>query len=288
MNWIITSFFMFCASIIYYLILRKATINKINYRFSNIANFSIPAVLFFILNIVQNKNMFLPYGTLFLIGLSSFFLSYLSSSASYIALAKAPNAGYSLIIQKSYAVYTSIAAIYLFHSSITPLKFIAILITLASIVFISISPNKQKIIHKDNMWIILSFIAFFGFGTLRLANKGFVNMGVPSTVLLFWTMVFVASFSILDYLIRGQKQGLKINKQDLLVLFGVGFSVTFFYYFLQISEVAAPNIGYVNVINSSSNALYTLLVAWIFKDKLTKNKLLAVITATIGIILLLV
>lgn len=287
MNWIITSFIMFCASIIYYLIIRRATLAKINYRVSNIANFSIPMILFFTFNIIQGNNMFLPWNILLLILLASFFLSYISSSASYIAIQKAPNAGYAVIIQKSYAIYTSIAAIFLFNSTLTPIKFIAILITLASVGFISISSKKKDGSH-NYLWVMLSIVSFFGFGTLRLTNKVFINSGIPSTVLLFWTMLFVALFSIIDYLLHRKNLNIKIKRSDLLILLGIGVSVTFFYYFLQISEVAAPNIGYVNVINASSNAIYTLLVAWIFKDKLTRNKLLAVITATIGIILLLI
>jgi drug/metabolite transporter (DMT)-like permease len=219
--------------------------------------------------------------------LNAFFLSYIGSSVSYVAISKAPNAGYSLIIQKSYAVYTSIAAIYLFHSTLTVTKFVAILIVLASTAFISISPDK-KVKKQNYWWVILSFISFFCFGTLRLTNKMFVSAGVPVIVLLFWTQAFVAFFSTIDYLLHKEKLDLKIHRNDIPILVALGISVTFFYYFLQISEVTAPNIGYVNILNTASNAVYTILVAWLFKDKLTKEKILAVITATIGIIILVI
>jgi len=287
MNWIVASAIMYCASIIYYLFVRKAAGEKINYRFSNIANFSIPAVLYFSINIAQHQNMLLPLNILFFIFLAALFLSYLGSVASYIAISIAPNAGYSLIIQKSYAVYTSIVAIFLFHSTITPLKFVAVLITLASTAFISISPGKK--VNKANyLWVLLSFVSFFCFGSLRLTNKFIFTLGVPSTVLLFWTMMFVALFSIADFFINRKKVSTSISKSSLLTLVGIGFSVTFFYYFLQTAEFMAPNIGYVNAINTSSNAAFTLLVAWLFKDKLTKAKMFAVVTATIGLILLII
>jgi len=278
---------MFCASIIYYLILRKATINKINYRFSNIANFSIPSILFLILNLIQHNNLFPPLPLMGAMLLNAFFLSYIGAVVSYIAIQKAPNAGYSLIIQKSYAVFTSIAAVFLFNSTLSPIKFIAILITLASTAFVSISRGK-KVNRANYSWVVLSFIAFFLFGALRLTNKAIINGGVPSTVLLFWSQLFVALFSIIDYLIHRKTAIFQATKDNLLTLLGVGVSVTFFYYFLLTSEVHAPNLGYVNVINSSSNAVYTVLVAWLFKDKLTKMKLIAVVTAILGLILLII
>jgi len=71
-----------------------------------------------------------------------------------------------------------------------------------------------------------------------------------------------------------------------VVLLSIGFSVTFFYYFKIVSEVAAPNIGYVNAINTASNAFYTVLVALIFKDHLSVKKFLAVLGVTAGLILL--
>jgi len=287
MNWVVTSLIMFCASVVYYLILRVAQLRKINYRISNIANFSIPAVLYLIINVIQHKTIFLPLPMMILLFLSSFFLSYIGASVSYVALSIAPNSGYSLIIQKSYAVYTSIAAIFLFHSSLTVIKYIAILIVLVSNAFISVS--QEKTAKKNNYWwVILSLVSFFCFGTLRLTNKMFVLAGISTTVLLFWTMVFVAFLSVVDYFLHKERLQLKMPKRDLIVLAGIGLSVTFFYYFLQISEVNAPNIGYVNILNTSSNAVYTILIAYLFKDKLTRKKVFAVAAATIGIILLVI
>lgn len=287
MNWILASTIMYCSSVIYYLFVRKAAQEKINYRLSNIANFSIPAVLFLTINIINHRNIFPSPTILLYIFLSSLFLSYIGSVASYKAISLAPNAGYSLIIQKSYAVYTSIVAIYLFDASFSLLKFAAIMLTLASTAYISITPGL-KVNRANYMWVFLSLVSFFAFGTLRLSNKLIFNLGVPSTVLLFWTMTFVTSFSTIDFLINKKKIDLTVPKTSIMTLIGIGVSVTFFYYFLQTAEFAAPNIGFVNAINSSSNAAFTVLVAWLFKDKLTKEKMFAVITATIGLILLIV
>lgn len=287
MNWILASAIMYCSSVIYYLFVKKAAQEKINYRISNIANFSIPALLFLSINLIGHVNLFPSFTILFYIFLGSLFLSYIGSVASYKAIAIAPNAGYSLIIQKSYAVYTSIVAIFLFDATFSLFKFAAILLTLASTAYISITPGL-KVNRANYTWVFLSFVSFFAFGTLRLSNKLIYNLGVPSTVLLFWTMTFVTSFSLIDFLINRRRVDLTVQKTSIITLIGIGVSVTFFYYFLQTAEFAAPNIGFVNAINSSSNAAFTVLVAWLFKDKLTKAKMFAVITATVGLILLII
>lgn len=287
MNWVITSFIMFLSSIIYYLIIKKAQINKIESKLYMLANFSIPTIFYLIMNIVQKKNIFVDWGMLLLIFLNALIFSYIGSIISYSALEKAPNAGYSLTIQKSYAVYTSIVAIFLFHSSLSLLKFLAILLIIVATTFILID-KKQKNEKNNYEWIILSFGAFFFFGTLRLINKLIVNAGIPSITLLFWTMFFVALISLINLIISKNKVTTNFTKQNILVMFGIGISVTFFYYFLQISEISAPNIGYVSAINTASNAFYTVLVALIFKDKLSRKKFLAVLGVTGGLILLLI
>lgn len=285
MNWIITSFLMFGSSIIYYLIVKKAQLSKIENKFYMVANFSIPAVLFFALNLNQQFSMVIPFKFIIAILLQSFFLSYIGAAIGYVAINKAPNAGYSLVIQKSYAIYTSFAAIYLFNSSLTLKKLFAILIVLVSSAIISITRGKHIRSHHY-MWVFLSLISFFCYGTAALVNKYIISQGVPSPVLLFWVMIFVTLISSVDLFIHRTKAQFHATPHNVLLLFLIGFSVFFFYYFKQISEVAAPNIGYVNAINTASNAAYTILVALIFKDHLSWKKMIAVLGVTLGLILL--
>lgn len=276
---------MFFSSIVYYLITKKALINKIESRVYMLANFSIPAVLYFLLHVFQKRSIFVEWKMLFIIVVNAFIFSYIGSIISYKALEKAPNAGYSLTIQKSYAVYTSIAAIFVFGSSLTLFKFLAILLIIVSTAFILI--EKKRPSSKPNyQWVIYSFAAFFIFGTLRLNNKLIINAGVPAVTMLFWTMVFVALFSFFDLLKSRNQIKTKLNSENIFVLFGIGTTVSLFYYFLQMSEVIAPNIGFVSAINTASNAFYTVLVAFIFKDHLSLKKLLAVLGVTIGLIFL--
>ncbi len=288
MNWIITSFLMFSSSIIYYLITKKSVLNKIDRRIYLLVNFSIPLVFFLTMNIIQGKSIFVDLRTIVLIFLNALIFNYIGSTLGYLGIEKAPNAGYSVTIQKSYAVYTSIASIFLFGQSLSPFKFFAILIIIVSTAFIMI---EKKVNHSkfNNAWIFYSVAALFLFGTLRLNNRLIItHTSTPAITMLFWSMAFTTLFCLIDLLRNKHNIEVKFSKQNVLVLLGVGLSVTSFYYFLQISELIGPNLGYVSAINTASNAFYTVLVALIFKDHLSVKKFLAVLGVTIGLILLVV
>lgn len=287
MNWIITSSFMFISSIIYYSFVRKAQQNKIDNRSYVFVNAFIPLLFLFAFSIFQKNTILINPLFIGIIFFQAFFLSYIGSIAGYIAIGKAPNAGYSLVIQKSYSIYTSIAAVFLFDSVLSFRKFIAILIILICTAILSISRGK-KINTANYSWVIYSFLAFFCFGTSSLINKYVFSQGVPSSVILFWIMLFVSLFAFIDLLKNKKEIPVTILKNNWLLLFIMGFSVTFFYYFKQISEVTAPNIGYVGAINVASNAFFTILVALVFKDVLSWRKLLAVLGVTVGLILLVI
>jgi len=276
---------MFISSIVYYLVIKKAQLEKIESKLYMVFNFSIPGFAFLFFNLLNRYQILIEPKILFLIFLSSLFLSYIGSVISYIAINQAPNAGYSLVIQKSNAVYTSIAAIFIFVSELKAEKYLAILIIILSTAIISIT-KKRKISIKNYSWVILSFISFFCFGTLRLTNKLFVSYGIPATVMLFWTMLFVTLISLVDLFFSRKKIKTKLSTNKVLILVGLGVSVTFFYYFLQISEISAPNLGYVGAINTASNAFYTVLVALIFKDQFLWKKFLAVLGVSLGVIFL--
>ena len=277
---------MMLSSIVYYVIIRYAQRNGIPNKAYMLANFSVPAFFFYWFSTSQNQSIIIPFLYIAIIFVQSFFLSYLGSIISFKAIQNAPNAGYSLVIQKSYAVYTSIAAIFLFGSELSLIKFGAIGLVLVSSALLSI-PATTKIKGVHLTWVFFSFIAFFCYGTSALVTKYIFMQGIPSPVILFWITFFVTLFSLIDlYLHRTQLQfSLKTAKQYLL-LFLIGFSVTFFYYFKQISEVTAPNIGYVGAMNTASNGLYTVIIAYIFKEHLTWKKFGIVMTIVGGILII--
>jgi uncharacterized membrane protein len=124
------------------------------------------------------------------------------------------------------------------------------------------------------------------FGSISLSSKYFASLGIQPAPQLFWTCLLTLILTIGDsYRVR-----LNINKfSNEVIMYAVilGLSVTGFYYFKLVAELAAPNLGYVAAINAASNAAYTILVAKIFGDSLSFKKLLAVVGMTIGLILLL-
>lgn len=287
MNWILASFLMLVFSNVYYLITRKAQINKIDRRIYLISNFFFSAIFYYI--VIKYKQLsFIPnINTLVIIFLVAFFLSYIPSAVSYVAMSKAPNAGYSMVIQKSYAVFTTIASVFLFKSSFSWIKFLIVVFILFNVGLVSLADQKKNSRKNSNSWVLLSFIPFFGYGILRLSNKLIITTrNVDSVVLLFWTTLFVTIFSTVDFIIHRKKINIKLSKIDWTILISIGISVSFFYYFLLTAEITAPNLGYVSAINAASNAIFTVLVALIFKEKVTFKKMIGVLGTTIGIILL--
>ncbi|MCL4364073.1 DMT family transporter [Patescibacteria group bacterium] len=287
MNWLLASLVMFVSSIVYYLITKKAQVNKIESKLYLVVNFSIPALLYFLLCKLNHVNVFIDWkflGEIFLIAL---FLNYVGSTFSYFAMIEAPNAGYSVVVQKSYAIFTSVAAIYLFRSTLTIKNYLAILTIIFFTALLTIDP-KAKISFKNYKWVVYSLIAFFCFGFLRLGNKLVISAGVPTMAFLFWSMVFSAIICAVDLIVHKKSIKTKLTQENVLILIGIGVAVSAFYYFLQVADVTAPNIGYSNAINTASNAFYTVLVALIFKDHLSWKKFLAVLGVTAGLILLVV
>ena len=276
---------MFFSSIIYYLIIKKAQVEKIESKLYMVANFSVPTLLYFFISKFNHVSLLINIKYLFAIFLIVLFLNYLGSTISYLGMIEAPNAGYSVVIQKSYAIYTSIAAIFLFHSPLPLNKFIAIIVIIFFTGLLTIT-RGVKINFQNYRWVVYSFTAFFCFGTLRLANKLVVSAGVPTLTLLFWSMLFTTVISIFDLLMNKKTIKSTINLKNILILFGIGLSVSGFYYFLQVADVISPNIGYSAAINAASNAFYTLIVAFIFKDHLSWKKFFAILGVTVGIIFL--
>lgn len=272
---------------IYYLVLRVSQKQGIHAKYSLVANFSIPPLLYFALGTVRGLKFNISLGQFLIIAFAALFLSYIGSYVSYIAMQKAPNGGYAMVIQKSYGIYTSIAAIFLFGSTLSWYKFLAIIFVLINSAVIMGVFDKKSIDKDSKSWIYLSLVSFFCFGTLRLAGKWFIGTyGTDQLVYQFWLLTFVAAISWLDLVKNYRKVTIRWNRNVIFVLAGTGIFVSAFYYFLLSAEISAPNIGYVGAINTASNAIFTVLAAKLINDHLSFTKFLAVLGVTVGIIVL--
>jgi drug/metabolite transporter (DMT)-like permease len=287
MNWIVLSAIMFVSSIVYYLLVKKAQMNGIDSKVYMAVNFFVPSLFYVTMAWHQHVSLLMPIPILIGLILSRGVVNYFGSIAGYLGMKDAPNAGYSVIIQKGYSVFTAIAAVFLFGSELSPIKYVAIVWTILCAAALSIQPGK-KVNLTNYKWLWYSLAAFFAFGITRLFGKYYSGLGVSTMAMLFWTSFSILIMSIAE-VIRSKSWKTYVNsKENAGVLILLGLSVTSFYYFLQTAELAAPNIGYVNTISLGSNAVLTLFSALIFRDTFSWKRFFAVVGVCAGIIVLVI
>ncbi len=286
MNWIIASLIMFLASVIMYLLVRKGQRNHLPDRLINIAMFLIPCPFYLAIMLNQKQSFHIGWSNLISILLAAFFFSYLGNLFSLKSIKLATNPGYSLIISKSYVVFTSIAAIFLFNSPLTPKNALAIAIIVAFSGLIMINKTKASTQHQETNinWLIFALGAFFAWGGLALISKYWLNIGIPVATRLFYLSTFVSIMILIE--IFGKHQSLKISNRHWLLILLIGTLSMFFNLFMQVGYQYAPNPGYINAVNASSISLLTLLAAYFFKDELSLRKIAGVLGVTVGLVLL--
>lgn len=284
MSWVISSILMFVSSISFYLAVKKLQTLAVDKRIITLANYIFPTVIFGIVSLIQGQQIIFPIIFLLSIMVLRVLFNYIGTIAGYKSMEDAPNAGYSLVIQKSYAIYTLFAAALLYGSEVSLRKFLlsGFILFCASLVAFSKSSKKSGSLR----WALYALLAMFSFGSISLSSKYFASQGIDAAPQLFWTCFFTLLITIGDSF-RVKLIGVKLTKEIIGYMVILGFSVSGFYFFKLIAELAAPNLGYVAAINAASNAVYTVLVAKIFGDSLSPKKLMAVIGMTAGLILLL-
>lgn len=281
MNWILASLIMFCSFIVYYLTIRLGQKKGVTVKEYMAINYPLPTLTFFIMNIASGGTFFVPIQVIPLILFHGFILEYIGATLSYKAIHAAPNAGYSLVIQKSYAIFTSIAAIFLFGATLTVLKFVAIIAVILFAAIITID-TKSKHQARSN-WFLLSLIPFLFFGSNSLVSKYAISFGGTSLLsYVFWLFLLMSIITAFD-IVRG-KNKVVLNTSHWKTLALIGVSGTSFYYFKNVAQINAPNVGYVGAINTASNAFVALLAALLYKEHLSFIKFAAVVGIVVGII----
>lgn len=276
---------MFIFSIVFYLSVKKLQMLGVDKRIYTAANYLVPTIVFFVLALVYKMPLAYSFVLLLSLILLRATLNYVGTIAGYKSMEGAPNAGYSLMIQKSYAVYTLFAAVLLYRSEVSWYKFVLSGFILMCAIVIAYERGK-KINRINYQWVLYAVVAMFCFGTISLSGKYFAQAGIGAIPQLFWiclATLFITGADIVR--VRTKKQKMDWKMWALLGILGI--SVSSFYFFKLTAEIAAPNLGYVGTINAASNAVYTVLVALLFGDHLSWKKLAAVGGMTIGIALLL-
>ncbi|HBC72942.1 MAG: hypothetical protein UX91_C0006G0135 [Candidatus Amesbacteria bacterium GW2011_GWB1_47_19] len=284
MNWIIASILMFLSSVVLYLFVRKSNQLKTPQQLNNLAMFLIPVIVYLFISMNTNVRFELKPLEYFIIIIQGIFFSYLGNVFSLKGIVYAPNPGYSLIISKSYVVFTAIASIFLFSAPLSTKSVIAIIFIVGFSALIMVDRSKEKS-NSNKLWLPYTIGAFFCWGMLALSSKYLLNLGVPILTRLIYSMVIV-TFLILSE-IKVRKVNINdISKNQLFTLLMIGVFASGFNYFMQVGFDLAPNVGYVNAANASSISLLTLLSAYFFKDDLSIRKLIGIFGVTVGLVLL--
>lgn len=284
MNWIIASILMFLSSVALYLFVRKSNSLKTPQQLNNLAMFLIPVIVYLFLTINTDTNFVLKPFEYFLILIQGIFFSYLGNVFSLKGIEYSPNPGYSLIISKSYVVFTAIASIFIFNSPLTIKSAIAIVLIVGFSALIMINKSKNKS-ESNKLWLPYTIGAFFCWGLLALSSKYLLNVGVPILTRLIYSMLITTVLIFGEIKVK-KVNILKISKSQLITLGMIGIFGTSFNYFMQVGFNLAPNVGYVNAANAASISLLTLMSAFLFKDDLSFRKIIGITGVTVGLFVL--
>lgn len=284
MNWIIASLLMFVSSVAMYLYVRKSNTLKTPQQLNNLAMFLVPVIVYLALAVRTPVTFTLTPFQYFLILVQGIFFSYLGNVFSLKGIAYAPNPGFSLIISKSYVVFTAVASIFLFSAPLTIKSVIAIAVIILFSALITIEKNKNKE-TANTSWLTYTMGAFFCWSFLALSSKYLLSVGVPILTRLILSMIVTTSL-ILGEILYKKVEWKKVSKEQLITLLLIGVLGASFNYFMQVGFNLAPNVGFVNATNAGSISLLTLLSAYFFKDELTVKKMIGIFGVTAGLLLL--
>lgn len=284
MNWIIASILMFLSSVALYLAVRKSNELQTPQSLNNLAMFLIPVLVYVLLTIRTPVTFSLTPFAYVVIIIQGVFFSYLGNVLSLKGIEYAPNPGYSLIISKSYVVFTAVASIFIFSAPLTIKTAMAITCIILFSAIIIIDKDKNRAVSNPR-WFPYTMGAFFCWGFLALTSKYLLNMGVPILSRLILTMIVVTLLIIGEVLYK-KVAWKNLSKHQLITLLLVGLFGASFNYFMQVGFNLAPNVGLVNAANAASISLLTLLSAYYFKDELTIKKMIGIVGVTAGLVLL--
>jgi drug/metabolite transporter (DMT)-like permease len=286
MNWVTASLLMFVSSVALYLVVRKATLLKIPTHITNLAMFAIPLAFFVILHEGTGEPYTVTLSSAAILLLAGVFFAFGGNTASLRAIREAPNPGYSLVLSKSYVLFTTVVALILFNAELSAQKALGILLIVGFSSLIMVDPAKTKKIVKKNHWLSLSMGAFFAWGMLSLSAKYLFNAGLGTYTFLLYLYLIVTICILVKLLFDRQKLHHIMDHKWVLLFIGI-FSTTFNLFQFEAIKLA-PNIGYVNAMNAGSIALVAVLAALVFKDDFSIKKFIGVVGVIGGIILLLI
>lgn len=284
MNWIIASILLIVWSSIMYLSIRNIDKSYVPIEIKNISMFFAPIIPLFIYNKIYSIQIIIEFKYIVILFFTAIFLSWLANITSLISLKTAPNPWYSLMLSKSYVIYTLIFSYLFLWSELSLKKFIIIIF----VVFFSflIIYNKNKI-HKikDKKWLLYTLYSFLWWWNLAIVLTYLIQKWIASTTINFYLHLFVFIFIVLEIIFKKIKFKAKNNYQ-ILNLIVIWLAYILFQQSMVYWYSVAPNPGYINAANSASIWIITILSWIIFKDDLNKRNIIWIIWIIISLILL--
>lgn len=279
---------MFIASVGLYLSIRYASIRHVRSAFSNLAMFLVPLGIFALIALQQPRQLHISTVHLAMIAGIAILFAFTGNTTSLKAIERAPNPGYSLVLSKTYVVFTTVVALTLFGDEFNTRKLIAIALIVLFAGTIMLSDRSTDINSKkgNKGWITLSLYSFFAWGMLSLSSKYLFSHGVSTMAFLVYLYLFVSM--CIGIAFWRELRFRELHRSGWMLFFMIGIASAVFNLGQFEAIRLAPNVGYVNAINAGSIALVTLLAARLFKDDLSRMKLVGVGGVTIGLVLLLI
>ena len=282
MSWILISIGILLSSPTMYLFVRKEKELGKDIAIQNLSIFLIPTIVYFVYNLISKTSMIVEFKYFLMLMGSALLFSLLGNIFSMKAIQLASNPGYSLMIQKSYTIFTTVMSVLLFGSSITRKNILAIIIVLFFVAFILIEKSNKK--DENRKWIIYTFGAFFAFGFLSLATMYIGKQGITSTVINFYICLIVTLSLMIQIYIKKIK--LSFDRRSIGIFIGASIPASIFNFCLIQGYLVAPNPGYISAVNVASISVLTVLYKVFFKDTLTLKKMIGVVGILAGLIIL--
>lgn len=287
MNWILAGFLMFASSIPAYLLIRWATLKGMPLSVQNLACFLVPLLLYIPLAIFSQTTLAVTGYQFIILLISAILFSYLGAKFSLLSMQYAPNPGYSLVISKSYVVFTTLFAMIFFHASLSLQAAVGVALIVLFSAVILINPKKKPSSNVRPIWLPLTIATFFCWGMLAIASKYLLEIGMPIYARLIYMLAIVSVLIVFD-MKKEKATVVKMTPQEWFLFIAIGILFTGFNYFMQLGYQLAPNIGYINAINAASIAFVTVGASIFFYDEFSWRKFTGVVGVIIGLILLVI
>lgn len=231
-------------------------------------------------------------------------LSGVAQSAAALCVAKsinlAPNPGSTVGIFRSQSILTAILAYFVFGSSLSLDRMIAMVVVVLGVITLSHSTNKEPFTNQTNppgnlpgkyQWVTLAVIAGIAMSVKDIfTKKAFINSPISPTNVT-WNAIIIQSVILLAYdryttgtfHLQDQNGDNRINQKDWYIVIWTGFAYCAYIFTVVIATKSAPNVGYVKSIIILSALFTTIGAHYLYGSPITKTSLVGIMMIVSGV-----